>query len=176
MNESELYEYLARHQITYQRLEHPAVFTVPQANQYLQNEPGARTKNLFITDEKKRHYYIVWVQSDKQVFFNKLGKDLGLGKLRFGSPEKLKELLGLEPGSVSVLALINDTQNQVSLLADRSLWQADSFQCHPLINTVTLVINREGLTRFFELSGHPPSVVDIPEKPASLDQEGIHGG
>jgi len=176
MNESELYEYLVDHQIAYQRIEHPAVYTVEQANFYLLDAPGTRTKNLFICDEKKEHYFILWIQSDKQVFFNRLGKELGLVKPRFGTPEKLKELLGLEPGSVSVLALINDTPKRVGILVDRSLWQSDSFQCHPLVNTATLVISRDDIARFFNLTGHIPQIIDVPEKPVSLDQKRLDGG
>jgi len=164
MTEQELYVFLDFHHITYQRIEHPAVFTVEQADVYLFDAPGTRTKNLFICDEKKQRYYILWVHSDQQVQFNQLGRKLGLGKVRFGSPEKLKEYLDLRPGSVSVLALVNDVQNQVNILIDRELWQSASFQCHPLINTATLVISKEDIARFFELTGHTFQVIDVPKK------------
>ena len=164
MTEDELYQFLNKHQIAYQRYEHPAVYTVEQANQYLLDAPGARTKNLFISDEKKKDFYILWVPSDKQVHFSQLGKELHLGKARFGSPEKLKEYLGLEPGSVSVLALVNDPEKQVGILVDKELWEADSFQCHPLVNTATIVISRENILRFFSLTGHTCRLVDVPAK------------
>ena len=164
MNEFELYDYLDRHQIAYQRLDHPAVYTVEQANRYLMDAPGARTKNLFICDEKKKDYYILWVHSDKLVHFNRLGKEQMLGKPRFGSPEMLLELLGLEPGSVSILALVNDTQQRVGILVDRELWLEESFQCHPLVNTASLVISREDIERFFALTGHALRLIDVPAK------------
>ncbi len=164
MTENELYQFLNKHQIAYQRYEHPAVYTVEQANRQLLDAPGARTKNLFISDEKKKNFFILWVPSEKQIHFSQLGKEQQLGKARFGSPEKLKEYLGLEPGSVSVLALVNDEENRVSILVDKELWQADSFQCHPLVNTATLVISREDILRFFELTGHTYRLIDVPAK------------
>lgn len=166
LTEAELYRFLTAHSIAYQRIEHPPVYTVSQANLYLLNAPGQRTKNLFICDEKKQRYFILWVPSDKQVDFKPVSKQLGLGKARFGSPEMLRELLGLEPGSVSVLALINDPDGRVGLLADRELLDCDAFQCHPLVNTSTLVISRADIRRFFALSGHTMQVVDVPEKGA----------
>ena len=164
MNEQELYAYLAENDITYQRYEHPAVFTVKQANEHLMDAPGARTKNLFICDEKKRNYYILWVHSDKQTHFNRLGRQEKLGKPRFGSPEKLQELLGLDPGSVSVLALVNDSEKKVTVLIDQALWECDSFQCHPLVNTATVVIPREDIQRFFDLTGHDYRFIPVPAK------------
>jgi len=164
MNESELLQYLTGHAITYQRIEHPAVFTVEQADRYLLHAPGARTKNLFISDEKKERYFILWTPADKKVYFNPFGRQLGLGKPRFGSEEKLMQYLGIEPGSVSVLAVINDSQANVEVLVDRELWQEESFQCHPLVNTATLVIIKEDIVRFFELTGHHYRLVDVPAK------------
>jgi Ala-tRNA(Pro) deacylase len=164
MTEQDLYEFLVQYNINYQRFEHPAVYTVEQANKYLLDAPGARTKNLFICDEKKQNYFILWVHSDKQVQFNKLGKQQKLGKPRFGSPEMLKELLGLEPGSVSILALVNDTHKRVGILVDKDLWQFDSFQCHPLVNTSSLVISREDIQKFFALTGHDFQLIEVPAK------------
>jgi Ala-tRNA(Pro) deacylase len=164
MNELELYNFLEEHSIDYLHLEHPAVYTVAQANEHLFDAPGARTKNLFICDEKKQNYFILWVHSDKKIHFNRLGKQEKLGKPRFGSPEKLLEYLGLTPGAVSVLALVNDKQHHVSILIDNELWKFDSFQCHPLVNTATCVISREDIQSFFDLTGHDYKFIDVPAK------------
>jgi Ala-tRNA(Pro) deacylase len=164
MHEKELCQYLQDHGIQYQRIEHPAVYTVEQADRYLLHAPGARTKNLFISDEKKERYFILWTPADKKVYFNPFGRQLGLGKPRFGSEEKLMQYLGIEPGSVSVLGIINDSQNKVEVLVDREPWQEESFQCHPLVNTATLVISKQDIIRFFELTGHHYHLVDVPAK------------
>ncbi len=164
MNEEQLYQYLHENGITFQRFEHPAVYTVEQANLHLKSAPGARTKNLFLRHEKKDIHYLVWTCDDKRLDLKRFGKIMGMGNPRFGTPENMLALLGIEPGSVSVLGLINDTNHQVQLLIDRDLWGNQSFQCHPLINTATIVLSKADIEKFFQLSGHTYQVVDIPEK------------
>ena len=70
--------------------------------------------------------------------------------------------LGVEPGSVTVLGLIHDTENAVEVYIDRDVWNAPLWRCHPLVNTATLVIPRQGIERFFEHTGHKPRVIDLP--------------
>ncbi len=72
------------------------------------------------------------------------------------------DALGLTPGSVTVLALVNDPGHRVRLLVDQDYWPSEAYLCHPLVNTATLVIEHEDLVRFFELTGHSPEVVQMP--------------
>lgn len=162
IGEKELYLFLEENQIAYTKYEHQAVFTVEQADQIMLHEPGTRSKNLFICDEKKQRYFILWTPGEKRPDLRKLGKALKLGNPRFGIPEKMLEFLGITPGAVTVLGVINDTQHQVELLIDQELWAGELFQCHPLVNTATLVINRADMERFFGLTGHAIHVIDVP--------------
>jgi Ala-tRNA(Pro) deacylase len=167
MNENQLYQFLAENEISHQRFEHPAVYTVDQANFYLKSAPGARTKNLFLRHEKKEIHYLVWTRDDKRLDLKRFGKIMGMGNPRFGSPENMMLYLGIEPGSVSVLGLVNDIHHQVQLLIDRELWVSESFQCHPLINTATIVLSKADIEKIFKLTGHTYQIVDIPEKASS---------
>lgn len=153
-SEQELLRHLDQHQIAYQRMEHPPVFTCEQADQYRPDLPGVSTKNLFLRD-KKRRFYLVMTACEKKLDLKKLGQALGAAKLHFGSPESLLELLQLTPGSVTVLGLVNDPQQRVELWIDRDIWDEAFFLCHPLVNTATLVLSKADLLHFFELSGHP---------------------
>jgi len=83
-----------------------------------------------------------------------LAGQINVPKLRFGSQENLERLLGVKPGSVTMMALINDAGRQVELWLDDEIWQGDLFQCHPLVNTATLLLSRSSLERFFEITGH----------------------
>jgi len=132
--------------------------------QHRQGAPGAGTKNLFLCDEKGRQFILVMVCEEKRVDLKKLGSTLGVKNLRFASPERLQQYLGIEPGAVTALAVINDTQQQVQLYVDRDLWVQDAIQCHPLVNTSTLVISRSELERFFHLAHHDLFVVEIPTR------------
>jgi Ala-tRNA(Pro) deacylase len=72
--------------------------------------------------------------------------------------------LGVEPGSVSLLAIVNDQDNTVEVFVDRTLWSSDAFQFHPLVNTSTLVISKEGIEKFCGAAGHEVRVIDVPEQ------------
>jgi Ala-tRNA(Pro) deacylase len=151
--EAELYHFLEEHRFVYQRIEHPPVFTCEQADHYRPDLPGVSTKNLFLRD-KMHHFYLVMTACEKKLNLKKLGQALNAPKLHFGSEDSLMELLGLTPGSVTVLGLVNDQHHQVELWIDEAIWGEEYFLCHPLVNTATLVLTKADLVRFFETTAH----------------------
>jgi len=70
----------------------------------------------------------------------------------------------VDPGSVSILGVVNDVNQEIEVIVDQDLWSAKAFQCHPLVNTSTLVISRDDIRRFLEITGHPVRVLDVPSK------------
>jgi len=165
----DLFALLERHGITFERADHPAVFTVEEARRLVPPLPATPTKNLFLRDQKGTRHFLVVVGHDKAVDLKALAPAIGSSKLSLGSPERLKARLGIEPGAVSLLALVNDPGHEVEVFIDRGLWQADALQCHPLLNTATLVIARDGIERFLQATGHAWRLVDVPARQA---QEG----
>lgn len=161
----DIYDFLQQHGIPYDRHDHPAVFTCEESAK-LPKYPGADTKNLFVCDDKKRQYYLVSVPHEKRVDLKMLAKTLGERRLSFGSPEKLKEYLGVTPGSVTIMGLMFDATHAVRFIVDESIWKADAVQCHPLINTGTLVIPHAGLEKFLAATGHEAKAIDVPALPA----------
>ena len=161
----DIYEFLDAHGIAYQRCDHPAVFTVAEVKLHVPPLDGVHTKNLFLRDKKGRRHVLVVVGADTPVDIRALSGLLGLDHLSFGSAERLKKYLGIDPGAVSLLALLNDTSGEVGVCVDRKLWGADALQCHPLVNTTTLVIARDGIERFLAATGHTARVLDVPEAP-----------
>ena len=159
-----LLQFLEANRIAYIRHDHPAVFTVEEADRLVPELPAAKTKNLFLRDDKGRRHFLVVVPGHKPVDLKTLKDRMGVKRISFGSPERLKKYLGIEPGAVSLLALYNDTVHDVEVFVDRELWQSESFQCHPLVNTATLEITRENLTRFLEAIGHEMKLIDVPER------------
>jgi len=151
--------------IAYERCDHPAVFTTAEAEQWVPPLPGAKAKNLFVRDKAGSRYLLVVVPYAKRVDLAALATALGVKKLRFASPPELLECLGITPGAVSVLALFNDGDRRVELVMDSVVWQADPLQCHPLVNTATLVLPKAGLERFLALTGHTPRVLEVPGLP-----------
>ncbi|MGD2186308.1 MAG: prolyl-tRNA synthetase associated domain-containing protein [Desulfobacterales bacterium] len=160
----DLYQILAEHGIEYERYDHPAVYTVEDVKRLVPPLPAAKTKNLFLRDHKGRRHFLVIVPADKRVDIKALHGAIGSSRLSFGSANRLKKYLGVDPGSVTVFALINDPDHQVELIMDESLWAQETFQFHPLVNTATLVVSHTHLKRFLALTGHDVNTLVVPEQ------------
>ena len=157
----DIYEFLEAHQVEYERHDHEAVFTVEESKKLSLELEGVSTKNLFLRDKKGSRHFLVTVPEDKQVDLKALSGKLNCSRLSFASPERLKTHLGIEPGSVSLLALANDHENKVEAFVDKDIWLAEAILCHPLVNTSTLVIPREDMGQFLEKTGHRVKLIEI---------------
>ncbi len=171
MDPSPLIAFLSEHGIACRRCDHPAVFTVAEAARRVPPLPGAKTKNLFLRDKPGRRHFLVCVPADKSVDMKALSAAIGAGRLSFGSPQRLKKRLGIEPGAVTLFALFNDPDHAVELYFDEELWQAEAFQFHPLVNTSTLVIARQALERFLQLTGHRLHLVALGGREAASSEQ-----
>lgn len=161
----ELLEKLASWQITPALIEHPPLFTCNEADRLLLDRPGTRLKNLFLRDNYGRRHALLLTRPNKQVDLKALSTQLGWSRIGFASAERLDKYLGVEPGHVSVLALVNDVDTQaVELWLDNDLIDGDDFHCHPLRNTATVLLSKLDLRRFAEHTGHTPQWLDIPER------------
>jgi Ala-tRNA(Pro) deacylase len=138
------------------------VFTCEQAERLVPDLPAAKTKNLFLRDNKGRRHFLVIVGHEKTVDLKALRDLLGSSKLSLGSAERLQKYLGVTPGAVSLFALVNDVNKEVELIFDKELWQARTFRFHPLVNTSTLVISRENIERFLGVTGHEIQILKVP--------------
>ena len=157
----QLFAYLDRLGIGHRTVEHPPVFTVEQAKALRGDLPGHHIKNLFLRNKKEEMFLVVALE-DRAIDLKQLGEVLGVGRLSFGSPERLRRYLGVEPGSVTPLALINDQARSVRLVLDRGLLEGGPINAHPLVNTMTTAVASPDLLRFFEATGHEPRWLDFP--------------
>lgn len=164
MTPSQLAAFLEARGILPQRIEHAPVFTVEESERLVPPLPGTKTKNLFLRDKKGTRHFLVSVPHDLAVDLDALARSLGTGRLGLASPERLLEHLGVTPGSVSLLALVNDTAQTVELVLDRRIFEADAVHAHPLANNATMVISRSDLRRFLDATGHAARVIDVPAR------------
>ena len=160
----ELEAFLRQHGIDAPRHAHPPVMTVEESERLVPKLPGAKTKNLFLRDKKGARHFLVTVRHDLAVDLDALGAVLEARGLGFASPERLKKHLGITPGSVSLLALINDSRAAVEFVIDRALWDASALHAHPLTNDATMVLAHTDLERFLNATGHTPRIIDVPER------------
>ena len=163
---SDIYEFLATHGIPYERYDHVAVFTCDEAERAVPDIPAAHTKNLFLRDKKGQRHMLLVTLCSKAVDLKQVSDVIGADRLSLGSPERLAARLGVTPGSVTVLALINDPEHQVEVLVDEDVWNAASVRAHPLANTATLSITQSDMRKFIEATGHKARVVKVRDRTA----------
>lgn len=159
-----IYTLLEGLSISYEKIDHPPVYTSEQARQLIPPRPAASAKNLFLKDKKGRNHYLLVFEDSKTLRFEHLAEQIGSSRLSLASLERLERHLGVDPGAVSLLALMNDRDQKVRLLVDRDLWEKEALQCHPLDNTATLVISMGDIRRFLHFTGHSPRLVIIPSR------------
>jgi Ala-tRNA(Pro) deacylase len=147
--------------IAHRTVEHPPVFTVEEAKALRGNLPGHHIKNLFLRNKKEEMWLVVALE-DRAIDLKRLGDVLGAGRLSFGSADRLKRTLGVEPGSVTPFSLANDEARAVQLVLDRGLADSGPVNAHPLVNTMTTALAPADLLRFFEATGHTPRWLDFP--------------
>lgn len=154
---NDIYQVLQDLGISFTKIDHPAVFTVAESEKFEIDNEAKNTKNLFLRNQKGNKHYLVVVESRKKVDLKNLANLIGDGRLSFASPERLQKYLGVTPGSVSILGLINDTEKEVRVVVDEDLLKGQKIACHPNINTSTLVITPLDLTKFLQYTGHTVS-------------------
>ena len=102
-------------------------------------------KNLFLCNRQQTQFYLLMMPGDKVFKTKELSSQLGCARLSFASPEAMEKYLDITPGSVSVLGLMNDADNQVRLLVDEDVLKGEFVGCHPCINTTSLKLYTKDL-------------------------------
>jgi Ala-tRNA(Pro) deacylase len=140
---------------------HAPVFTVEESRALLSRVPGVHSKNLFLRDKRGTLFLIV-ASEDAAIELKSLHRILGAsGRFSFGSAELLRETLGVEPGSVTPFAAINDKAGRVNVVLDAAMMAHEVLNFHPLSNTGTTTISRDGLVKFLEATGHQPRIEPV---------------
>ena len=148
-----LLETLKEWSISYKLFEHVPLRTVEDSKKvegiFISTENGGgHVKNLYLRDKKKRNILLV-AEQDQAIDLKKLSKNLNFSNLSFGSPERLMQNLGVRPGAVTPLSMINGVNNNVSLFMDKALRNKTVIYVHPLVNDRTIEMTIENLEKFF---------------------------
>jgi Ala-tRNA(Pro) deacylase len=163
-----LFTRLAELGIDAETYHHPAVFTVDESAPVKAAIPGAHSKNLFLKDRKGQLFLVVALDRT-QIDLKRLHGVIGAsGRLSFGSADLLREVLGVEPGSVTPFAAMNDAEGRVRVILDEALMRNQTVNFHPLQNTMTTGIAREDLIAFLRATGHEPLIRPLPAPPAEI--------
>jgi Ala-tRNA(Pro) deacylase len=146
--------------IAHQTLWHEPVFRVGEGAEIKAQLAGGHTKNLFLKDAKDR-LWLISALGETRIDLKALPPRIGSARLSFGSPALLAEVLGVEPGSVTPFALMNDAARRVTLILDAALLRTDPVNFHPLTNTATTQVSKAGFLKFLDLIGVEPMVVEF---------------
>jgi Ala-tRNA(Pro) deacylase len=140
--------------------EHRPVFTVEEGEDFKKLIPGGHTKNLFLKDKKDK-IWLITALDETQIDLKKLPARINAARLSFGNPQLMQEVLGVTPGSVTPLALLNDTAKRVTPILDAGLMAHKVINCHPLRNDRTTCLKPEDLVKFMKNLGYDPLIVDF---------------
>jgi len=149
-----VYDYLESHGISYIKHEHEPVFTVEQANEMDVSIEAQQCKNLFLRNKKGDRHFLVILEHNRRFDLKEFGEENGLGRLSFASSKRLKKYLGVEPGSVSAFALINDGNHHVEVYIDRDFNPEENISFHPNQNDETLEITYQDFEKFITSCGY----------------------
>ncbi|MER8518462.1 prolyl-tRNA synthetase associated domain-containing protein [Mesorhizobium sp. M0644] len=159
--EAELFAFLAGLGIEVSTRRHPPLFTVADSQALRGEIPGGHTKNLFLKD-KKDNFFLVSVGEEAVVDLKHIHHLIGAaGRVSFGRPEMLMELLGVVPGAVTVFGLINDTERRIKVVLDEELMSHAVVNAHPLTNEATTSIAAADLVKFVEATGHDAVILKV---------------
>ncbi|MEM6414701.1 MAG: prolyl-tRNA synthetase associated domain-containing protein [Pseudomonadota bacterium] len=157
-----LYDRFKKLGIDYRTVDHPPIMTVDEGRAFKSELPGGHTKNLFLKD-KKGGFFFLSAECDTDIDLVAMGKILAArGRLSFGRPEKMQEILGVMPGSVTPFALMNARPDAfVAVTFDNALFQYDTIWFHPLENTASTAISPDDLLTFVQDCGVHPLLLDF---------------
>lgn len=161
MNKEQIYEYLKRRNVWFEVDIHKAVYNMADLLDVDISYPEGDAKNLFLCDDKKINYYLITVKGDKRVNLSKFRRDNGTRPLSFASSEELENIMGLIPGSVTPLGILNDKDKRVTVFIDSEFKPSDIIGVHPNDNTATLWLKTKDLIDIIKDNDNVVKVVDI---------------
>lgn len=140
--------------------DHVAAATVEDSAEVTGHIPGYHTKNLFLKDKAGR-YWLITMPGEERADLKLIASRLGAGRLSFGKPGAMKELLDVIPGAVTPLAAFNDRAGLVTVVLDAAFAPEETINVHPLRNTATLSLRTADLVAALQRWDHPPIVLSL---------------
>ena len=162
--EIRVYDLLDELQIPYERVDHEVAETMEACKEIDEVLEADICKNLFLCNRQKTKFYLLMILGDKKFKTKDISAQIGSARLSFAGAEEMEKYLDITPGSVSVMGLMNDTENHVQLLVDEDLLKGEYFGCHPCINTSSLKMKTaDVLGPFLKAVHHEMITVKLPE-------------
>ena len=160
--EQRVYAFLDSLNIEYKRVDHEPAMTMEACEEVDRVLGATMCKNLFLSNRQETAFYLLLIPGDKPFKTKDLSAQLGVARLSFGKAEYMEEYLDITPGSLSVLGLMNDKDNNVQLLIDEDILSAELIGCHPCVNTSSLSLTVKDMReKIIPALKHTPIVVNL---------------
>lgn len=157
--EMKVYDLLDSLGIEYLRTDHEHADTMEACNEIDAVLQVLICKNLFLCNRQKTKFYLLMMPGDKPFKTKELSKQIGSARLSFAPPEQMLEYLDITPGAVSIMGLMNDTENHVQLLVDEDVLKGEYLGCHPCVNTSSLKLKTSDVFDVFLPAVHHDRIV-----------------
>ena len=160
--EQQTYTLLEELHIPYTRVDHDEAATMEDCVAIGEVLGVDICKNLVLTPRNRSAFYLLCMPGVKPFLTKDFSKQIGSSRLSFATGEDMQELLGVQPGSASILSLMNDPRHRVTLAIDRQVVEAEHFGCHPCRNTSSVKLKTaDVLAVFLKHTGHEPMIVEL---------------
>lgn len=160
--EMRVYDLLEKLNIPYTRVDHEAMYTIEECHNVDKVLGIDICKNLFLCNAQKTKFYLLMMPGDKKFVTRDFCKQINSPRLSFAPPEYMESYLGLTPGSVSIMGLMNDHENRVQLVIDKAVIEKTLIGCHPCNNTASLSLSTSDvLNKFLPYTGHDVIYVNL---------------
>lgn len=162
MNKQDIYEYVKSKNLWHEITEHGAVYNMEELSKVDLPYPEYDAKNLFVRDDKKATYYLITVKGDKRVDLKEFKNKYNTRRLSFASENDLMSVLGLIPGAVTPLGLLNDKDLKVVFCLDKDFMNGDQIiGVHPNDNTATIWLKTSDLIDMIKEHGNEILIVEV---------------
>ncbi|MDU1315889.1 prolyl-tRNA synthetase associated domain-containing protein [Anaerococcus hydrogenalis] len=147
--------------IEFKIVEHPPALTTEEADKFIEGHEGVRTKSMFLTDRKKRNFYLVILDDYKRLDMD-LFKDIVLEKkIKMASENSLMEKMKLPAGAVSPFGLLNNEDHDIKFFMDKEISDQEIMTFHPNTNEKTLFIKTKDLYKFLDNIGYEVNIIEL---------------
>ncbi len=163
--EKDIYKIFDELDIEYRMLQHEALFTIDAAKEIDAKLGVEICKNLFLSTKHGTEFYLLFMKGNKKFNTGKVSKQVGVPRMTFASDDAMEAFLGVKPGSVTPLGLLNDNENKVNFLIDSEVVSEEYVSMHPLVNTATVVIKtKDFLEKLMPYANHSVRIVEMKQE------------
>lgn len=148
-------------EIDFKIVDHPPATTTKLADKYIEGHDGVRTKSMFLTDRKKKNFYLVILDDYKRLDMDRFKDIVGEKKVKMASENSLMEKMKLPAGTVSPFGLLNNEDHDIKFFMDKEIVDEEIMTFHPNINEKTLFLKTKDLFKYLDNIGYEVNIIEL---------------